>query len=223
MGGSGALGSAVARRFLQNFRVTNIDFSPNAECSDNLILDPTLTPTQSMHVLKKSLKTQTFNSVICTAGGWAGESISSPQIFESVQKMIDMNFMSTLTAAELARENLEQGGIFINTGASLVFKEPCPDMLSYALSKNLVHNLHQILLFDPRFVEKEIHSICILPTVIDNPGNRAGMPDADFSKWLNPEKVAEQLYMWVNSDNLPDNGAFVNLEESNGMIQTTVL
>ena len=221
VGGSGSLGSALVRRFNPTFNVTNIDFTINIDCQDNIVLDPCKNPSQSLPILREHIKDQRFDSIICTAGGWAGDSIGSPEFIDTMQKMMSMNFWSTVTAAELARSNLIEEGIFISTGASLVFKEPCPTMLSYALSKNLVHNLHQILLYDPEFVEKQIHSICILPTVLDTKNNRSGNPDADYSCWLKPDKVAELLYMWVNSNNLPDNGAFINLEEKNGMLETT--
>lgn len=32
---------------------------------------------------------------------------------------------------------------------------------------------------------------CIVPSVIDTPGNRAAMPDADHSRWVRPEEIGE--------------------------------
>jgi NAD(P)-dependent dehydrogenase (short-subunit alcohol dehydrogenase family) len=35
-----------------------------------------------------------------------------------------------------------------------------------------------------------IRANAILPSVIDTPGNRASMPDADWSRWVAPEQIA---------------------------------
>lgn len=38
-----------------------------------------------------------------------------------------------------------------------------------------------------------VHSHVIVPSVIDTPVNRANMPDADFTQWVTPEAISEQL------------------------------
>jgi NAD(P)-dependent dehydrogenase (short-subunit alcohol dehydrogenase family) len=40
----------------------------------------------------------------------------------------------------------------------------------------------------------------VVPTTIDTPANRAGMPDADFSTWTPPAEIARVL-LWLASDN----------------------
>jgi NAD(P)-dependent dehydrogenase (short-subunit alcohol dehydrogenase family) len=39
----------------------------------------------------------------------------------------------------------------------------------------------------------------VVPTTIDTPANRAAMPDADFSQWTPPAKIAEVI-LWLASD-----------------------
>jgi NAD(P)-dependent dehydrogenase (short-subunit alcohol dehydrogenase family) len=39
----------------------------------------------------------------------------------------------------------------------------------------------------------------VLPSIIDTPANRADMPDADFSRWVQPEQVAD-LIVFLLSD-----------------------
>jgi NAD(P)-dependent dehydrogenase (short-subunit alcohol dehydrogenase family) len=36
----------------------------------------------------------------------------------------------------------------------------------------------------------------VLPGTMDTPANRQAMPNADFSKWLDPKRVAE-LILWL--------------------------
>lgn len=39
----------------------------------------------------------------------------------------------------------------------------------------------------------------VLPSIIDTKANRASMPDADFSKWVRPEELAEVI-LFLASD-----------------------
>ena len=34
---------------------------------------------------------------------------------------------------------------------------------------------------------------CVMPSTIDTPENRQAMPNADFSKWVKPEALAEAI------------------------------
>jgi len=40
----------------------------------------------------------------------------------------------------------------------------------------------------------------VLPGTMDTPANRKAMPNADFSKWLDPAKVAD-LALWLADEN----------------------
>jgi len=40
---------------------------------------------------------------------------------------------------------------------------------------------------------KGIQVNCVLPAIIDTPQNRQDMPNADFSKWVAPEQIAEVI------------------------------
>ena len=39
----------------------------------------------------------------------------------------------------------------------------------------------------------------VVPTTIDTPANRTGMPDADFSTWSRPSEIAK-VVAWLASD-----------------------
>jgi len=47
--------------------------------------------------------------------------------------------------------------------------------------------------------DRRVRVNTIIPTTIDTPANRAAMPDADFSQWTPPAKIAEVVY-WLSSD-----------------------
>lgn len=129
-----------------------------------------------------------------------------------------MNFLSALIATHVGSAHLNKNGLLLMTGAQFPFFNIDPEFLTYSLSKNLVHNLHLNATKHEKFQDKSV--ITILPTMIDSPSNRKGMPDADTSTWLPPEKIADLLYMWASTDNRPKSGAFVELTYENDTIDT---
>jgi len=64
-------------------------------------------------------------------------------------------------------------------------------MGSYAASKSAVHKLTESLAAE--LADKDITVNAILPSIIDTPTNRADMPDADFSTWVQPAAIAEVI------------------------------
>ena len=54
-----------------------------------------------------------------------------------------------------------------------------------------------------------IRTNAILPSIIDTPANRASMPDADASKWVAPEEIAQTILYLCSPDSSPLGGAHV--------------
>jgi NAD(P)-dependent dehydrogenase (short-subunit alcohol dehydrogenase family) len=57
--------------------------------------------------------------------------------------------------------------------------------------------------------DEGIRCNAILPSVIDTPGNRASMPNADFSKWVRPEEIAQVISHLLSEDSAPVSGAAI--------------
>ena len=70
-------------------------------------------------------------------------------------------------------------------------------MLAYGLVKSSTHFLIQSVSQDPAFLEKEASALCVLPSVIDTPGNRAAMPSENFDNWTKSEDIAQVMVKWV--------------------------
>jgi 3-oxoacyl-[acyl-carrier protein] reductase len=48
-----------------------------------------------------------------------------------------------------------------------------------------------------------------MPSTIDTPANRESMPTADFSRWVKPSAIAEQI-VWLSSDSASEiSGALI--------------
>jgi short-subunit dehydrogenase len=65
-------------------------------------------------------------------------------------------------------------------------------MVAYALSKSLLFRLAEILNADAK--GKDVVTSVVVPSTIDTSANRRDMADADFSKWVKPEQLAEIFY-----------------------------
>jgi NAD(P)-dependent dehydrogenase (short-subunit alcohol dehydrogenase family) len=49
----------------------------------------------------------------------------------------------------------------------------------------------------------------ILPSVIDTPGNRASQPDADHSRWVKPEQIADVIRFLCSEESVAISGAHI--------------
>src|SRR6202012_5496740 len=86
-------------------------------------------------------------------------------------------------------------GRIINVGAMGALQAGA-GMGPYAASKAAVHRLTEALATEWK---GKITVNAVLPSTIDTAVNRASMPNADFSKWVKPEELAEVI-LFLASD-----------------------
>ena len=75
--------------------------------------------------------------------------------------------------------------------------EPQPGISAYSASKAALVSLIRTLALENK--DRGITANVILPGTMDTPANRDAMPQADFSKWVDPRQVAT-LAAWLASD-----------------------
>ena len=68
--------------------------------------------------------------------------IQSENIFSSMNAMISKNVYPSLIAAHMLNEHMNDNGVLLLTGAEYPYNNPASEMITYALSKNMIHNLH---------------------------------------------------------------------------------
>jgi len=151
------------------------------------------------------------------AGGFELGSVKDKDVFQRFENLDRLNFQSALLTSHLATQYLAEQGLLLLTGAAAVFEGPVNFAFTYAMSKSTVHAL-ALHMAERHDIPKTSDVCCILPTMIDTPANRAGMPDADKSDWLPPEKMADLVRAWANGENRPENGAFAKLSYKNGSV-----
>ena len=57
--------------------------------------------------------------------------------------------------------------------------------------------------------DKDITANVVLPSVIDTPANRKAMPEADVSKWVKPEAIAQQILNLCSESAADVSGALI--------------
>jgi NAD(P)-dependent dehydrogenase (short-subunit alcohol dehydrogenase family) len=68
---------------------------------------------------------------------------------------------------------------------------------AYAVSKSGVVVLTGAMAEEVK--DYNININCVLPSVIDTPAKRRRLPKADFSKWVNPEAIAEVIVFLLSN------------------------
>ena len=85
---------------------------------------------------------------------------------------------------------LESGGKIVKI-ASGSARQGLANMGAYCASKDVVIRLTESMSAELR--GQGINVNCVLPGTIDTPENRAAMPNADRSKWVPPEALADVI------------------------------
>ncbi|MGQ4554630.1 SDR family oxidoreductase [Halobellus sp. GM3] len=91
-----------------------------------------------------------------------------------------------LTVKAFADHLSEQSGVVLFSSDRAI--EPVGGTLAYDVGKGAVRTLTESL-----DVELDARVNAVAPFLIDVPGNREAMPDADFSTWTAPEAVVDEV------------------------------
>ncbi|WP_119303053.1 SDR family NAD(P)-dependent oxidoreductase [Dongia deserti] len=108
------------------------------------------------------------------------------------------NFMMELNAGSVLRMShavvphmlKASGGKIVNIGAFSALSGKA-EMGAYVASKSVVIRLTESMAAELR--AEHINVNCVLPSIIDTPQNRAAMPKADPSRWVEPKALADVL------------------------------
>jgi len=156
---------------------------------------------------------ETFGHIDClihTTGGFKmGEEVH--QITpENWDLMMDVNVKTLLntTRSIIPIMNDQKDGIIITIGARPGLRGR-KKMGSYSSAKAAVLRLTESIAAEG--TTTGIKSRCIIPGTIDTSENRAAMPNADTSKWIKPESIADVIYKTCFNTNLSEHDIIINL------------
>lgn len=202
-GGFGVLGQAVAQAFAdRGAKVARIDYAKSAPSALDGALDiggvDLTDEAATKAALDKVVAGHGGIDVLANiAGGFTWETLADGSL-DSWSRMHAMNVMTAATITKLALPALQKSsaGRIINMGAGGAVKAAM-GMGAYASSKAGVHRLTEALAEELAGTSVTVNAV--LPTIIDTPTNRADMPDADTSQWVQPAAIAD-VFLFLASD-----------------------
>ena len=152
--------------------------------------------------------TDDLEAVVNLVGGYSEGPLvheTDPDQFDGLMRL---NVMPCFLLARAAMPRLIErgGGAFVGVSARPALR-PFPGAAGYIASKAAVLALIQAL--DAEYKRHLIRCNAILPSVIDTPANRSAQPDADYSKWVQPEEIAKVVRFLVSEESGPISGAAV--------------
>ncbi|WP_040303210.1 SDR family NAD(P)-dependent oxidoreductase [Algoriphagus machipongonensis] len=206
-GASGNLGKAVVEKFKREGYHIIVLTRPDAEefieeADDSYEVDVTDEEQVKAFVSEFQLQYGELDALALLVGGFSMGGFDKTS-HTDIEKMFQLNFFSAfhLVKGFLPFMKKQDRGTFLFVGARPALElESGKDMLAYSLSKRLVITLTEIL--GEEIKDSSVRSHVFVPSVIDTPQNREAMPDADFSKWVRADEIAEAMHYSVNTSAL---------------------
>jgi len=208
-GAFGVLGSTVARAFVRlgaNVALLDLAQDPpsalQAEFASGhlLIGGVDLGDVESTRraMLAAAMRLGGMDVLVNVAGGFQWQTLADGDV-ETWDQLYRMNLRTAVVSCKQALPMLlERGrGCIVNIGAGAAAARAGAGIGAYTASKAGVQKLTESLADELK--DRGITVNAILPGTIDTPRNRSDMPDADFSRWVSPEAIAD-VVLFLASD-----------------------
>ncbi len=205
-GASGNLGLAVAKKFIaKNYRVTGTVTTALETSIDSTNFEPVVIDLADEKASRQMVDTiinkfKTIDVAVLTVGGFAMGSIADTSIAD-IQKQVKINFETAYNVARPVFESMmkkKEGRMFLIGSKPGYDMHNSKKMVAYGLAKSMIFHLAELMNDEAKDTHVVTH--VIVPSTIDTPQNRKAMPDADFSKWVKPEAIADVIYFYCTSE-----------------------
>jgi len=203
-GANGGLGSYITQSFLDagammdgsSRKIQQSDFP-----SPNFVAIPAeLSERESANALIEGVLRRfgKLDVLVHAVGGFVGGQSVAETDEATFQHMLDLNLNSLFHILRSAIPVLRESGngriIAIGSRAAV---EPGAGVGAYSASKAAMVSLMKTVALENG--DAGVTANVILPGTMDTPANRKAMPDADFSKWVQPANVSS-LVLWLAGD-----------------------
>ena len=198
-GATGNLGKVVTQKFLHagytDIATTSHRSTIHAETKNLTYYNIDLSSEEeSNSFFKKAIAAHgLIHAALLLAGGFAPGKLHKTS-GEDVTKMFTLNFKTAFHIAQPAWAHMKerQEGRIILIGAKPVLNAgEAKNSVAYSFSKSLIFKLAEILNAEGK--DHNLTASVLVPGTIDTPDNRRAMPNADFSKWISPDAMADVM------------------------------
>ena len=216
-GGSGGLGSAVVDELLAAgwrvvvpwFHEKELSRLPDEPRLETVQADLSRQDDTAAVVVQASGAPEApLRAVVNLVGGFgAGGRVHETPV-EDFERVVRLNLRPAYLTTQAALPELIAGGggsvVCVSSRAAV---RPFPGAAGYVTGKAAVMALADALAVE--YKKDGVRVNTILPSVIDTPGNRAAQPDADYSSWVAPARIARVIKFLVEDTSDVVSGAHI--------------
>jgi NAD(P)-dependent dehydrogenase (short-subunit alcohol dehydrogenase family) len=210
-GGTGALGTAVTKRLLDEGHKVAATWVIKEEAE---ALREAVGPTDRLLILETDVTDPAsiastieqvdgdFGSVdalVHLVGAWKGGQYVHEVSPEAWKLMLDLNLHSALLCSQAVLPKMrERGWGRIVLVSSRTAHQGRSGQAAYAISKAGVEVLAETIAEENRGLD--VTANVVSPSTLDTPANRAAMPDSDFAAWVPPADVAANIAFLLSQE-----------------------
>jgi NAD(P)-dependent dehydrogenase (short-subunit alcohol dehydrogenase family) len=211
-GGTGALGSAVTRRLLEDGHRVAVTCRHEAEVtdlrtalgdlgSDLAVIDADVTDEDSFGgALAEFHRTLgSVEALVHLVGAWHGAEPVQDQSLQTWRRVTDLNLTSAFLCSHAVLPDMLDGGwgrlVFVSSRTA---REGRNGQCAYAVAKEGVATLAEVIADE--CCGTGVTANTIAPSVLDTPANRRSMPSADFTRWVQPDVAAAMVAFLISED-----------------------
>ena len=197
-GGSGGLGVAVVDEFIaagwrvvvpwiEEKELKRLPDLPHLVTVQADLYDPE--SAQEVAALAAGSPRAPLRAVVNLVGGFAAGGRVHETPIEEFEQLLRLNLRPLyLTTQAALPEMISIGGGAVVCVSSRSAIRPFPGAAGYVTGKAAVLALADTLAVE--YAKDNIRVNTVVPSAIDTPGNRAAQPDADYSTWVAPARIA---------------------------------
>ncbi|HWP82045.1 MAG TPA: SDR family NAD(P)-dependent oxidoreductase [Bacteroidota bacterium] len=201
-GGTGALGSFLCERFLQEQMKVAATYRseekrasfPQFIAKNALLIKADVSNENDVRRLFDDVVSNFggVDIVVNTVGGYIPTKHLTEVSTEEWERMMNINLRSTFLCTREALKKMKGNsyGRIMNMSAKIGL-HPTPGRVAYAISKAGVNMLTEIIAQELKGTGITINAIA--PSIIDTAANRESMPDEDHSTWVKPQTIADMI------------------------------
>lgn len=208
-GGTGALGRAVVRAFLEagdrvivpwiersEADALASDEKPSADAGRLVLVEADVADEEG--AARAASAAGAPEVLVNAAGGFGGPAKVGEDSLELWDRLYRTNLRTAASSCRAVAPGMrERGrGAIVNVTARPAFDPPAMGLAAYSASKAGVAVLTEAL--QRELADAGVRVNAVSPVTIDTPANREAMPKADSSQWTPPAEIA-RVVLWLAS------------------------